>query len=210
HPVTPTIEECDQEDKADMIQEIEGPVKPAGSMKGMQHARSTEMDGYTSGLLPQVAIETALALQAKYHKDLKILADEYHKPVTLFHQKLGETLKKPCRMNVWNAFAYHYACHSAINNVLTPHMVTSEEWVGIISAAYHKQLEELGDMMENMVAKHEHFKEYLNWYAQNLNTYVDKLHQDGNFRALLGQILDPFVKMSLQAYEQYNIHMTAS
>ncbi|KAG6913250.1 hypothetical protein DXG01_008401, partial [Tephrocybe rancida] len=81
--------------------------------------------------------------------------------------------------------------------------MTSEEWVGIISAAYHERLNELGDMKDNMAAKCAHFKEYLDWYAQNLNTYVDKLRQDSNFRALLGQILDPFVKMSVQAYKQY-------
>ncbi|KAG6914500.1 hypothetical protein DXG01_016911 [Tephrocybe rancida] len=74
-PVTPTIEERNQEDKIDMFQEIQGVVKPAGSRKGKQRTRSTETDGYTSGPLPQAVIDAALALQAKYHEEIALNLD---------------------------------------------------------------------------------------------------------------------------------------
>jgi len=86
------------------------------SEKGKQKAKppkkspevDSESNSHTSGPLPKAAADAAVAAYREYLAKLEGLSTQYGKPVNLFQQVVGETLKRPCQMNVWNAFqAWH-------------------------------------------------------------------------------------------------------
>ncbi|KAF8074782.1 hypothetical protein FPV67DRAFT_1445808 [Lyophyllum atratum] len=152
----------------------------------------------TSGPLPKAAADSAVAAYREYLAKLEALSTQYGKPVGLFQQVVGETVKRPRQMNAWNAFQAWYGEFGDIKH--DPDM-SKDDWVAILSEDWQKRKD---DPQVDMTAFR---KEVLDWYDNGINLYVEKKREKGNLPALTSRILDPFIKMSRQVRDQYNLQV---
>jgi hypothetical protein len=71
-------------------------------------------------------------------------------------------------------------------------VVSSADYTGMIREEYNKKLVELGDKANNPAARQLHFKVQLDWYKSKMQDFVYLKRNDGNFDAVVANIVDKF------------------
>ena len=137
HAVTPTQEEQDDED--DHILQEQSPISSrfTAKQKGKGRVRHqppdhhsnnhdedeegsaseknpSETRAFKSGPVRATAKAELLEARRIYHETVTRIAREEGKPVELLFQIVGETVGKPRRINIWNAFQSWYPEHGEI------------------------------------------------------------------------------------------------
>ncbi|KAJ3832313.1 hypothetical protein F5878DRAFT_666693, partial [Lentinula raphanica] len=146
------------------------------------------------------------AAQAEYEAKVASIADRANKSVHACWHYLNEVILVPRETNSWNAFQSWYGVHG---EYCRPKSMELGEWTAFVAKKYQDILDSKlpPEDQHNEDLKSEIFAEYIKWFEEHHDTYVEKKKVEGKFHGTVKTMLKPLFALGKQLYRNTGAHL---